>query len=267
MTGASALYVGPVTHRRFKPKMHALRYRVFMLLLDLDELPGLFSRLKLLRPGRFGLMSFRARDHGDKAHDDLKTYVSGRLTEAGVSGGGPIRLLCMPRVLGYGFNPLSVYFCHDADERLTAILYEVRNTFGQRHSYLIATPEAGPDSVQQTAPKRFYVSPFMDMDLTYVFDVAPPGEDVRITIQVRDDTGPVLTAAFAGQRRELTDKALLHAWITHPLLTLKVMAGIHWEAVKIVAKGFRFNGRPPLPAQPVTIGSMVTPSREGASHA
>lgn len=261
MTGASALYVGPVTHRRFKPKTHALSYRVFMLLLDLDELPDLFSRLKLLRPGRLGLMSFRARDHGDKAHDDLKTYVSARLSEAGVAGGGPIRLLCMPRVLGYGFNPLSVYFCHDADERLSAILYEVRNTFGQRHSYLIATPEAGPDSVQQTAPKRFYVSPFMDMDLTYVFDVAPPGEDVRITIQVGDDTGPVLTAAFAGQRRELTDKALLHAWITHPLLTLKVMAGIHWEAVKIVAKGFRFNGRPPLPAQPVTIGSMVTPSR------
>lgn len=261
MTGASALYVGPVTHRRFKPKMHALRYRVFMLLLDLDELPGLLGRLQLLRPGRFGLMSFRVRDHGDKAHDDLKTYVSTRLTEAGVAGGGPIRLLCMPRVLGYGFNPLSVYFCHDAEGRLTAILYEVRNTFGQRHSYLIATPEAGPDSVQQTAPKRFYVSPFMDMDLTYVFDVAPPGEDVRITIQVRDDTGPVLTAAFAGQRRELTDKALLHAWITHPLLTLKVMAGIHWEAVKIVAKGFRFNGRPPLPDKPVTLGTMVTPSR------
>lgn len=267
MTGASALYVGPVTHRRFKPKTHALRYRVYMLLLDLDELPGLFARLKLLRPGRLGLMSFRARDHGDKAHDDLKAYVSARLTKAGVDGGGPIRLLCMPRVLSYGFNPLSVYFCHDADERLTAILYEVRNTFGQRHSYLIATPEAGPDSVQQTAPKRFYVSPFMDMDLTYVFDVAPPGEDVRITIQVRDDTGPVLTAAFAGQRRELTDKAVFHAWITHPLLTLKVMAGIHWEAVKIVAKGFRFNDRPPLPPEPVTIGTVLTSSREGVSHA
>lgn len=267
MTGASAIYVGPVTHRRFKPKTHALRYRVFMLLLDLDELPGLFAKLKLLRPGRLGLMSFRARDHGDKAHDDLKAYVSARLTKAGVDGGGSIRLLCMPRVLGYGFNPLSVYFCHDADERLTAILYEVRNTFGQRHSYLIATPEDGPDSVQQTAPKRFYVSPFMDMDLTYVFDVAPPGEDVRITIQVRDDTGPVLTAAFAGQRRELTDKALLQAWATHPLLTLKVMAGIHWEAVKIVAKGFRFNGRPPLPPEPVTIGTVLTSSREGASHA
>ena len=261
MTRASALYVGPVTHRRFRPKAHALSYRVFMLLLDLDELPGLFGTLKLLRPGRFGLMSFRARDHGDKSHDDLKSYVSARLSEAGVAGGGPIRLLCMPRVLGYGFNPLSVYFCHDADERLTAILYEVRNTFGQRHSYLIATPEAGPDSVQQTAPKRFYVSPFMDMDLTYVFDVAPPGEDVRITIQVRDDTGPVLTAAFAGQRRELTDKALLHAWITHPLLTLEVMAGIHWEAIKIVAKGFRFHGKPPLPAEPVTLGTPVTPTR------
>ena len=261
MTGVSALYVGPVTHRRFKPKTHALKYRVFMLLLDLDELPSLFARLQLLRQGRFGLMSFRARDHGDKAHNDLKTYVAARLSEAGVAGGGPIRLLCMPRVLGYGFNPLSVYFCHDIEGCLTAILYEVRNTFGQRHTYMIATPEDGPDPVQQTAPKRFYVSPFMDMDLTYVFDVAPPGEAVRITIQVRDDTGPVLTAAFAGQRRELTDKALFHAWITHPLLTLKVMAGIHWEAVKIVAKGFRFNGRPPLPTEPVTIGAMVTPSR------
>ena len=102
----------------------------------------------------------------------------------------------------------------------------------------------------------------MDMDLTYVFDVAPPGEDVRITIQVRDDTGPVLTAAFAGQRRELTDKALLHAWITHPLLTLKVILGIHWEAIRLLAKGLRLRGGT-VPDHAVTVGGAPVSEPRG----
>lgn len=262
----SALYVGPVTHQRVKPKRHALGYRVFMLLLDLDEAPVLLSELKLLRDGAFGLMSFRAKDHGDTTTADLKTYVRTQLTAAGVLADGPIRLLCMPRILGYGFNPISVYFCHAADGSLAALLYEVRNTFGQRHSYLVATPDGDSGHVRQMAPKRFYVSPFMDMDMTYVFDVSPPGEAVTIKIQVNDPSGPVLTAGFHGERRPLTDTQLLRVWLTHPLLTLKVMFGIHWEAVKIVLKGFRFHTRPPLPASPVTVGRMLA-AHTGDSHA
>uniref|UniRef100_UPI0025DFE4FA DUF1365 domain-containing protein n=1 Tax=uncultured Caulobacter sp. TaxID=158749 RepID=UPI0025DFE4FA len=243
--GASALYQGVVTHARTTPRRHRLRYRIFMLLLDLDELSSVLGRLKLLAAGRFGLLSFRAADHGnlsggDRTGGDLKAYAQGVLADAGIVADGPVRLLCMPRILGYGFNPLSLYFCHRADGELAAILYEVRNTFGQRHSYLAAVPAqdaARGAMVRQTAPKRFYVSPFMDMDLAYDFEIAPPGEAVAVTVAVRRGDEPVLTASFWGQRAPLTDAGLLKAWIRHPLLSFKVIAGIHWEAVRILARG------------------------------
>ncbi|ADG11719.1 DUF1365 domain-containing protein [Caulobacter segnis] len=259
--GASAIYEGVVTHRRFSPASHRLRYRIFMLLLDLDELPALASRLKLLRFGAFGLMSFRAADHGDRSGGDLKAYARERLGEAGIVADGPIRLLCMPRILGYGFNPLSLYFCHRADGELAAILYEVRNTFGQSHSYLAAAPEPsfgpGVAPVRQSAPKRFFVSPFMDMDLTYDFEILPPGEAVGVNVSARRGDEAILTARFGGQHRALTDANLLKAWLKHPLLSFKVILGIHWEAVRIVARGVWLRPRPPLPPEPVTLGASV----------
>jgi hypothetical protein len=230
-----------------------------MLLLDLDGLPALFRRLKLLRRGKFGLMSFNAADYGDRSGAPLKGQIQARLATAGIEAGGPIRLLTMPRILGHGFNPLSVYFCHRPDESLAAILYEVSNTFGERHNYLIATAdEANREAlVRQTAPKRFYVSPFMDLDLSYEFLVTPPDEVCSIAIVVSDAAGPMLTAAFSGERQPLTDMALLGAWLAHPLLSLKVVAGIHWEALKIWRKGIGFRSRPPLPAQDLTLGQAL----------
>lgn len=251
---ASAIYQGVVTHARFSPKAHRLRYRIFMLLLDLDETPGLLSRLRLLRSGRFGLMSFRAADHGDRSGADLKAYAIRALAEAGIVADGPVRLLCMPRILGYGFNPLSLYFCHHADGALAAILYEVRNTFGERHSYLAATPDRTSTRVRQTAPKRFYVSPFMDMDLVYDFEILPPEDHIGVSVSVRRGCQPVLTARFAGQRAPLTDAGLLKAWLRHPLLSFKVIAGIHWEALRILARGIGLRRRPPPPPHAVTLG-------------
>ncbi|MET0338532.1 MAG: DUF1365 domain-containing protein [Caulobacter sp.] len=254
MREASALYVGEVRHWRVRPREHVLRYRVFMLLLDLDAVDDVLSRLRLLARGRLGLMSFNAADYGDRSGRPLRGQVEVRLAEAGIEAGGAIRLLTMPRILGYGFNPLSLYFCHRPDGALAAILYEVSNTFGERHAYLIATPQKGDDLVRQSAPKRFYVSPFMDMDLSYAFTVQPPGEKTSVAITVSDGEGPMLTASFAGQRRPLTDGQLLRAWLGHPLLTFKVMVGIHWEALKIWRKGVGFRHRPPLPAHAVTVG-------------
>jgi DUF1365 family protein len=251
---ASAIYEGVVAHRRLSPRPHRLRYRIFMLLLDLDELPDVLSRLRLLGSGRFGLLSFRAADHGDRGGMALKPYAHRLLADAGIVADGPVRLLCMPRILGYGFNPLSLYFCHRADGSLAAILYEVRNTFGQRHSYLAATPEEETSPVRQTAPKRFFVSPFMDMDLVYDFEVLPPGEAVAVRISVRRGDDLVLTATFEGQRAPLTDGGLAKAWLRHPLLSLKVIAGIHWEAARILARGIGLRRRPPPPAQAVTLG-------------
>lgn len=267
----SALYVGEVVHRRVRTIGHRLRYRVFMLLLDLDEIEAVQPGLRLLSRGGLGLMSWRAADFGDRSGRPLRTQVEAHLMAAGVDiAGGPIRLLTMPRILGYGFNPISVYFCHRPDGELAALLYEVTNTFNERHSYLVAAPSPPPVGeghpakrggggqtdkvVRQTAEKTFFVSPFMDMGLTYDFTVRPPGEAVSVVVAVRRGDTPILTASFAGRRRPLTDAALLRAFVTHPLLTWKVMAGIHWEAVKGMLKGARYRHRGAPPKHPVTVG-------------
>ena len=140
-TAASALYVGEVVHQRSRTLDHRLRYRVWMVLADLDELEGLQDRLRLLGRSRFGLISFRLSDHGDRSDRSLRAQVENHLAKAGIDiAGGPIRLLTMPRILGYGFNPISVFFCHSPDGALAALLYEVTNTFHERHSYLVAVP-------------------------------------------------------------------------------------------------------------------------------
>ena len=251
----SGLYPGLVTHARFKPRAHALRYRIFMLLADLDEAEGLSRRLRLFGFDRAAPFALHTRDHGDGSARSLKAQVEDQLAKAGLPLGGPVQILCMPRVLGGVFNPLTVYFCHGSDGALSAILYEVNNTFGERHSYLIPASDAGGEVVEQAADKGFYVSPFMDMDLAYAFRIRSPGEAVSVSGEVSDAEGPVLSAAFAGRRRPLSDRALLGAFATHPWMSLGVMAAIHWEALKIWLKGERLRPRPPRPAAPVTVVS------------
>jgi DUF1365 family protein len=255
-TRASAIYVGEVSHIRLRPRRHALRYRIFMLLLDLDELAALHKRLRWFSLGRFNLTSFRERDHGDGSETPLRTQIERHLDAAGLPiAGGPIRLLCLPRMLGYVFNPLSVYFCYTRDQRLQAILYEVSSTFGERHSYLMPAEPDARGVVRQSAAKRLHVSPFMDMDLDYRFRIRPPAETLDITIGTIDHEGLLLNARFAAERRPLNDSGLLRAWIAHPLLTVKVIVGIHWEAIRLIAKGLRLKSGAKAPAEPVSLGT------------
>jgi hypothetical protein len=235
---------------------HRLRYGLYMLLLDIDAIEATTRRLRLLSHGRFGLMSVSARDHGDRSATPLRAQIETHLSAAGISlDGGPIRLLTMPRILGYGFNPISVYFCHRPDGTVAALVYEVTNTFHERHSYLVAVPEAPPPGpIRQTTEKRFFVSPYMDMALTYDFTVREPGEAVSVVVAVRRGDTPILTASFAGRRRPLSDGQLLRAFLSHPLLTWKVTAGIHWEALKMMLKGARYRHRGSPPTPPITIG-------------
>ena len=255
MTGASALYVGQVMHRRVRPRAHRLRYRIFSLLLDLDEIDALAARLRLFSRGRFNLFSFHDRDYGAGTAEPLRAQVERHLAAAGLDpDGGPIRLLTMPRILGFAFNPLSLYFCHRRDGRLGAILYEVNNTFGQRHSYLIAVAQTGAGrAIRQDCAKRFYVSPFMAMDMHYAFRVAPPAERLSIAITGSDADGAILTAVHTAGRRALTDAALARAFATHPLLTVKVVGGILWEALRLWLKGVPVRDRPPAPDHAVSV--------------
>lgn len=231
----SALYAGKVVHARLRPKRHKLTYRVFSLLLDLDEIDGLAARLKLFAHNGAAVFSFHDKDHGDGG-GNLRGWVSEQLRAAGIMLMAPkITLLCYPRIFGYVFNPLTVWFCHDGDE-LRAILYEVHNTFGERRTYVIrVTP--GANAIEQSCAKELYVSPFVPMDCLYQFHIEPPDDKVLVRIDETDPQGMLLRASFAGERRELTDGALLRALFAYPLMTLKVTAAIHWEALKLWAKG------------------------------
>lgn len=258
----SGLYLGVVSHQRVRPVRHALRYRVFMMLLDLDEVDEIARRSRVFGHDVFRLLSFHDRDHGiddggEPGVADARRWIDRQLAAARLPTGGPARVLCFPRVLGYVFNPLAVWFCYPPDggpeAAPMAILYQVSNTFGERHGYLLPATVGDDGLVRHACAKRFYVSPFMDMEMTYAFQVLPPGEKVALTINEFDADGPMLTATLTAIRQPLSDATMFAAWLRHPLMTVKVMAGIHWEALRLWLKGLRLRPRPRRPADPVSI--------------
>jgi len=239
------LYVGQVMHHRLKPVRHRFVYRVFTLLLDLDRLAET-DRLRLLSVNRPNVMSFHERDHGPRDGTPLRPWVERQLAAHGITlPGGRILLLCLPRVLGYVFNPLSLYYCYDAGGRLAAVLYEVKNTFGEQHAYVLPVdPARAPDApVRQSCAKDLYVSPFIEMAARYHFRLTPPGERLSVVIQEEVDGGPLLIASMTGRRRPLSDRELALAALRHPLMTHKVIAGIHFEALRLWGKGVALHAR------------------------
>ncbi len=262
----SALYAGSVMHHRLRPRQHRLRYSIFYLLLDLDEIDALAGKLRLFSHNRFNLFSFHDRDHREGAATSLRDRIESHLQEAGIEAGGPIRLLTMPRILGYAFNPLSIYFCHRRDNSLSAIFYEVNNTFGQRHNYLISVPSEAKVPIRQESRKSFYVSPFMTTDMVYSFSIIPPGKDLSVSVMGRDPAGPLIIAKLVAIRRDLTDASLARAFCAYPLLTFKVIAGIYWEALLIWLKGIRLHDRPSPPDQLVTLGRGTEPATRPSSR-
>lgn len=257
-TPISALYQGTVVHTRLRPRRHHLRYRLLMICIDLGEIPKLAGAFRFLSHNKFNLFGFYDRDHGDGTDRPLRDQIVDRLQDAGIAlDGGAIRIVCLPRILGYVFNPISVYYCQDNDGVLRAMVYEVNNTFGERHSYLIPVKERA-DPIRQSCAKRLHVSPFMDMDMTYDFTVTQPGSDVSISISGRDPAGPLIATAFSGRRRALSDRALLSAFFSYPLLTLSVIAGIHWEAIKLFLKGIKVRSHRPAPIHAFTNVSSHT---------
>lgn len=259
MTGSrEGLYLGEVVHKRVRPRHHALCYRVFAVLFDCDRLQSLDRRLPLFSYNRFNLFSLHDRDHGDGTR--LGPYL--RRVAAGAVNGRQIerfQMLCYPRILGYAFNPLTVYFGLDARDRVRLVVYEVNNTFGERKSYVLPVGEERDGVIAQGCRKRLYVSPFNTDRGTYSFRLTPPGDDLTVGVALRDGTGPVLKAHFHGRRQTLTTANLLAALARTGWMTVKVIGGIHYEALKLWLKGMR---PVPRPAAPETSIAFIDAPRE-----
>jgi DUF1365 family protein len=264
MSLRSALYLGAVMHRRLRPKVHQFRYRAFWLLIDLDELPETTKRLRLFSHNRFNLFALHDADQGDGSTTPLRAQAERLLSEAGIDiAAGSIRLFCMPRTLGYSFNPISIYFCYRPAGELAAIIYEVHNTFGERHSYVVPV-ETKLEEIRQNCRKVFYVSPFMDMDLAYHFRLTEPADRLAVGITASKGGERILNACLTGLRRDLTDAALLKAFFQIPLITAKVTLAIHWEALRLWLKGMRLRDRPAPPMRAATLA--VTPPNRIDAH-
>ncbi len=246
--GEPRLYVGEVMHLRLRPKRHQFRYRLASLLLDVDRIEETFAALRLASATGRAPVSFRVSDHGAQDGSPLRPWVETQLAAAGLPRPDGMMLLSTPRVFGYAFNPLSVYYCYGSDangaERLQSVVYQVRNTFGDLHAYALPAGELEGGAFRHECRKDFFVSPFIDMEKTYGFTVTDPSARFGLRIKERDPQGDYLIATWSGDAEKLTDSALLWRFLLRPLMTRKVFAGIHWEALRLALKRVRFLGHP-----------------------
>ena len=236
----SSIYNGTVIHKRFKPKTHYFKYSVFSLLIDLSELETLDKKIKFFSFNKFNLISFFEKDHGSRDGSSLIEWVKKNLYENDIQYNNiTIRLLCYPRIFGYVFNPLSVFFIYDNNEKLISILYEVKNTFGEQHTYIFKV-ENDSKLFQHNCAKKFHVSPFIEMNCNYFFRILKPGEKISIKIDQYQINEKILYASQDGSRANLNSKELLKSYLKHPLMTFKIISAIHYEAFKLWTKGVRF---------------------------
>ncbi|WP_421779134.1 DUF1365 domain-containing protein [Hoeflea sp.] len=253
-------------HQRMKPVGHRFRYKVYSLLLDLDRLDELDRLSRFFSVNRRNLMAFYEADHlrGSDA-PSLRVHIDGLLTKAGLEE-PPVRieLACYPRIFGQVFNPLSVYYAYGPGDQLVAMIYEVRNTFGENHTYVckVGDGEVSAAGIRQSRAKLFYVSPFIEMGMRYHFRMNLPGEQIKWRILETDEAGPLLAATYCGDRKPLRSGTVLTCLLQFPLLTWKIVGGIHYEALKLWLKGVRYVPRPEPPEQ-----ASFRDRHEGDDHA
>ena len=257
----SSIYYGEVVHQRLRPKPHRLSYKVFSLLLDLDELEKLSVKSKLISYNGRTFYSINDKDHG--YGKGIKDWVYNELEEANLFDcSNKILMLCYPRILGYVFNPLTVFFCYKDNNKLGAIIYEVHNTFRERHCYVLPVVGNHKNVITQTCKKEFYVSPFIPDSCNYNFFVQAPGKNISVVIKDEDEDGLLLIAGFSGQKGQLNDRALLRTMVTYPLMTLKVILGIHIEAIKLFIKRAPYFPHKKYPKQGVHVKGTLKPLRQ-----
>ena len=236
----SSIYTGTVIHKRFKPKIHSFNYKVFSLLIDLTELELLEKNLKFFSYNKFNIISFYNKDHGPRDGSSLKDWVIDNLKRNNIETSDiRIKLLCYPRIFGYVFNPLSVFYIYDKNLNLISILYEVKNTFGEQHTYVFRV-DSENNLIQNNCSKKFHVSPFIEMDCKYFFRILNPTEKLSVIIDQYDKEGKILFASQDGKKSDLNSKQLIKSYLKHPLMTFKIISAIHFEAFKLWAKGIKF---------------------------
>ena len=240
MTKNSFIYTGTVIHKRFKPKIHSFNYKVFSLLIDLSELDLLDKNLKLFSYNKFNIISFYNKDHGPRDGSSLKNWVIDNLEKNHIKTNGiQIKLLCYPRIFGYVFNPLSVFYVYDKNKDLISILYEVKNTFGEQHTYVFKSKK-DQNLIQHVCKKKFHVSPFIEMNCVYFFRLLKPGNKISVIIDQNDKEGRILYASQEGVKSELNNNTLIKTYLKHPLMTFKIILAIHFEAFKLWTKGIKY---------------------------
>ncbi|MBK5935393.1 DUF1365 domain-containing protein [Halorhodospira halophila] len=251
MIEAPALYVGGVTHRRSIAPQYHFRYRYAAFLFDVDGLPALDARCRLFAYNRSGPISLHDRDYGPRDGTPLRPWIDSVLAERGLdTADGRVLLLTVPRVLNHAFNPLSVWFCLDRDERPRAVLCEVHNTFGEVYGYLLHQDGAPmPFPIRSQATKVFHVSPFLPVDGEYRFRFSALTESLAVAIGYHGEEGRRLSAVQTGERRSLTDGQLLRILGRLPPPGIRALVGIHWQALKIYLRGGRFHSKPESPKE------------------
>ena len=236
----SYIYTGSVIHKRFKPKFHSFNYNVFSLLIDLSELDEIHKELKLFSYNKFNIISFFNKDHGPRDGSSLQGWVIENLKKNDIDTDDiQIKLLCYPRIFGYVFNPLSVFYIYNKKSNLISVLYEVKNTFGEQHVYIFKTKK-DQNLIQHVCKKKFHVSPFIEMNCIYFFRLLKPGNKISVIIDLNDPEGKVLYASQDGIKSNLNNKNLIKSYLKHPLMSFKIILAIHFEAFKLWTKGIRF---------------------------
>ncbi len=239
----SYLYFGSVQHKRVKPRFHKFLYKVFTIYIDLENVNKISNKLFFFGYNKFSLISFNDIDHGPRDGSSVLKWIRSHLKEAGFAGDGKIYLQCYPRVFGYVFNPLSVYFCYDKANNLEAVLYEVKNTFKDQHSYLVSI-ENDSFIMKHFCNKKMFVSPFNKMDHIYKFILKRPNKTFFLGIIEKEKSDTILYATFKGYQKPLTDLYILLAIVKYPLMTIKVISAIHWEALILWIKGVPLAEKP-----------------------
>ena len=235
----SSIYIGTVIHKRFKPKVHFFKYRVFSLLIDLSELEILDKKIKFFSFNKFNLISFFEKDHGNRDGSSLINWVHEHLKKNNIKTEDiKIKLLCYPRILGYVFNPLSVFYIYDLNEQLISILYEVKNTYGEQHTYIFKNTN-NENLLQHNCSKKFYVSPFLEMNCNYFFKILKPADKISVIIDQYDQYGKILYVSQDGKRVDFSSKEIIRVYLAHPIMTFKIIVAIHYEAFKLWAKGIK----------------------------